>query len=101
MQAHGNVARFTGGIDPVTDLHAGKGHAQRLLGIVDRPTLVLQAAESADIVADLAEDDEAPIALRRALSGAAKLNSTRQNVLNRSIKPPTVIEDFTVREVRS
>ncbi|GIE34122.1 histidine kinase [Actinoplanes italicus] len=66
-----------------------------LLGIVDRPTLVLQAAESADIVADLAQDDEAPIALRRALSGAAKLNSTRQNVLNRSIKPPTVIEDFT------
>jgi signal transduction histidine kinase len=66
-----------------------------LLGIVDRPELVLQAAESADIVAHLADDDDAPIALRRAISGAAKLNSTRQNVLNRSIKPPTVIEDFT------
>ncbi|MEU4618382.1 nitrate- and nitrite sensing domain-containing protein [Actinoplanes sp. NPDC023801] len=66
-----------------------------LLGIVERPTLVLQAAEATDSVAELAEDEDAPIALRRAVSGAAKLNSTRQNVLNRSITPPTVIDDFT------
>jgi signal transduction histidine kinase len=55
----------------------------------------VQAAEAADSVAELADDEDAPIALRRAISGAAKLNSTRQNVLNRSVKPPTVIEDFT------
>ncbi|MDI6103128.1 HAMP domain-containing protein [Actinoplanes sp. NEAU-A12] len=66
-----------------------------LLGLVDRPTLVVQSAEAADMVADLADDEDAPLALRRAVSGAARLNSTRQNVLNRAIKPPTVIEDFT------
>jgi signal transduction histidine kinase len=66
-----------------------------LLGLVDRPTLVVQSAEAADTVAGLAEDENAPLALRRAVSGAARLNSTRQNVLNRAIKPPTVIEDFT------
>ncbi|WP_433792557.1 nitrate- and nitrite sensing domain-containing protein [Actinoplanes sp. CA-252034] len=66
-----------------------------LLGLVDRPTLVLQSAEAADSVAHLADDEDAPTPLRRAIAGAAKLNSTRQNVLNRSIKPPTVIEDFT------
>ncbi|MEU8658009.1 HAMP domain-containing sensor histidine kinase [Actinoplanes philippinensis] len=66
-----------------------------LLGLVDRPALVLQSAEAADSVAHLAEDEEAPLALRRAIAGAAKLNSTRQNVLNRSITPPTVIADFT------
>ncbi|MFC4067038.1 sensor histidine kinase [Actinoplanes subglobosus] len=66
-----------------------------LLGLVERPALVVQSAEAADSVAHLAEDEDAPIALRRAIAGAAKLNSTRQNVLNRSIKPPTVITDFT------
>jgi signal transduction histidine kinase len=66
-----------------------------LLGLVERPALVLQSAEAADSVAGLADDEDAPLALRRAIAGAAKLNSTRQNVLNRSIQPPTVISDFT------
>jgi signal transduction histidine kinase len=66
-----------------------------LLGLVDRPALVIQSAEAADSVAHLADDEDAPLALRRAIAGAAKLNSTRQNVLNRSIRPPTVISDFT------
>ena len=66
-----------------------------LLGLVDRPTLVVQSAEAADMVAHLAEEEGAPLALRRAISGAARLNSTRQNVLNRAVQPPVVIEDFT------
>ena len=35
MQAHRDVARFTGGVDPVADLDPRKGHAQRLRRVVD------------------------------------------------------------------
>ncbi|GAA4933837.1 ATP-binding protein [Actinoplanes utahensis] len=65
------------------------------LGLVDRPTLVVQSAEAADMVAGLAEDEDNPVELRRAIAGAARLNSTRQNVLNGAIDVVTIIEDFT------
>ncbi|MEV0899755.1 ATP-binding protein [Actinoplanes sp. NPDC049802] len=66
-----------------------------LLGLVDQTALVLQSAEAADMVAELAEDEDAPIELRRAVTGAARLNSTRQNVLNRTIGATDVVDDFT------
>ncbi len=66
-----------------------------LLNLVDQPTLVVQSAEAADTVADLADDKNAPVELRRAITAAGRLNSTRQNVLNRTIEPQDVIEDFT------
>ena len=65
------------------------------LGLVDRPELVLQSAEAADMVAELAEDEDAPVALRRAVAGAARLNSTRQNVLNGAVDVVDIIDDFT------
>ncbi|HWS35704.1 MAG TPA: nitrate- and nitrite sensing domain-containing protein [Actinoplanes sp.] len=66
-----------------------------LLNLVDRPTLVVQSAEAADVVAHLAEDKTIPAELRRAITGASRLNSTRQNVLNKAVEPQDVIEDFT------
>ncbi|SDT75126.1 sensor histidine kinase [Actinoplanes derwentensis] len=66
-----------------------------LLGLVERPALVAQSAEAADVVAHLAEDKSAPVDLRRAIAGAARLESTRQNVLNNAVEAQDVIEDFT------
>ncbi|GAA1584139.1 sensor histidine kinase [Actinoplanes couchii] len=66
-----------------------------LLGLVERPDLVLQSAQAANTVAALSSDSGAPADLRRAITGAARLDSTRQNVLNEAIEPQDVIEDFT------
>ncbi|MBW6438320.1 HAMP domain-containing protein [Actinoplanes hulinensis] len=65
-----------------------------LLGLIDRTTLVVQSAEAADAVAGLADDD-APVALRRAVAAATRLSSTRQNVLNQAIDVSQVVADFT------
>ncbi|GAA0439538.1 histidine kinase [Actinoplanes capillaceus] len=65
-----------------------------LLGLVDRTTLVVQSAEAADAVDGLADDD-APVALRRAVAAATRLSSTRQNVLNQAIDVSQVVTDFT------
>ncbi|MEV6306070.1 nitrate- and nitrite sensing domain-containing protein [Actinoplanes sp. NPDC051861] len=67
-----------------------------LLGLVKRPTLVVQSAEAAEAVAELSDLDlDLPEDLRRAISRANTLASTRQNVLNGAIQPPAVVEDFT------
>ncbi|MEV6341838.1 ATP-binding protein [Actinoplanes sp. NPDC051851] len=66
------------------------------LGLVDKPTLVVQSAEAADKVAGLLNSEiELPSALRRAVILAGKLNSTRANVLSYSITAPDVVDDFT------
>jgi hypothetical protein len=50
VQAHRDVARLAGRVDPVADLDAGKGHAQGLRGVVDRDAhLVGQPAVELDL----------------------------------------------------
>ncbi|WIM96307.1 HAMP domain-containing protein [Actinoplanes oblitus] len=68
-----------------------------LLGLVQEPDLVVQSAEAADKVAELLNDDdlELPPALRRSIVLATKLNSTRQNALNKLVQPTDVVQDFT------
>ncbi|MBG0560887.1 sensor histidine kinase [Actinoplanes aureus] len=67
-----------------------------LLGLVERPDLVVQSAEAADAVANLADpDNDVPDELRRAIARSATLNSTRQNVLNGTIQPVQVVTEFT------
>ncbi|GAA2693771.1 HAMP domain-containing sensor histidine kinase [Actinoplanes palleronii] len=66
------------------------------LGLVDEATLVVQSAEAAESVAELLEDDiTLPSTLRRSVILATKLNSTRQNVLNRLTDPVEIVTDFT------
>ncbi|GIF11294.1 ATP-binding protein [Actinoplanes teichomyceticus] len=68
------------------------------LGLVDQPTLVVQAAESSEKVAELLDTEEGgdlPPGLRRAVILATKLNSTRQNVLNKLIQPQDIVTDYT------
>ncbi|BCJ43366.1 histidine kinase [Actinoplanes ianthinogenes] len=68
-----------------------------LLGLVERPDLVVQSAEASDKVAELLNDEELtlPAALRRSIVLATKLNATRQNVLNGLTQPIEVVQDFT------
>ncbi|GIF09595.1 ATP-binding protein [Actinoplanes siamensis] len=66
------------------------------LKLVDQPTLVVQSAEAAEKVSDLLTDDIAlPAGLRRSVTLATKLNSTRQNVLNGEVGPVDIVSDFT------
>jgi signal transduction histidine kinase len=66
------------------------------LGLVDEPTLVVQSANSVDAVARV-DDGGQPLSkeLKRALRNTAKLDNTRQNVLNRAITPDVVVTEFT------
>ncbi|WP_328463184.1 nitrate- and nitrite sensing domain-containing protein [Actinoplanes sp. NBC_00393] len=66
-----------------------------LLSLVDRPRLVVQSAEAANAVAELADLENLPDELSRAISRAATLNNTRQNVLNKAIDPVTLVTEFT------
>ncbi|MBB2945624.1 signal transduction histidine kinase [Actinoplanes lutulentus] len=66
-----------------------------LLGQVDRPTYVVQSSEAIESLASLSSLDDMPQALRRTVSGAAKLNVTRQNVLNNAVANiAAVVEDY-------
>jgi signal transduction histidine kinase len=66
-----------------------------LLGMVDRPTYVVQSGEAIEALSSLARVEDMPQALRRTVSGAAKLNVTRQNVLNGAVKDiGAVVEDY-------
>jgi signal transduction histidine kinase len=66
-----------------------------LLGMIDRPTYVVQSGEAIEALSSLARVEEMPQALRRTVSGAAKLNVTRQNVLNGAISNiGDVVEDY-------
>ncbi|WP_229067651.1 nitrate- and nitrite sensing domain-containing protein [Actinoplanes sp. DH11] len=66
-----------------------------LLGVVDRPTYVVQSGEAIESLAQLADIEDMPQQLRRTISGAAKLNVTRQNILNKAVTDPNaVVEDY-------
>ncbi|MEU4691818.1 nitrate- and nitrite sensing domain-containing protein [Actinoplanes sp. NPDC023714] len=66
-----------------------------LLGQVERPTFVLQSSEAIETLAQLADVEDMPQALRRTIAGAAKLNVTRQNVLNNAVtNVNAVVEDY-------
>jgi signal transduction histidine kinase len=76
--------------------------AERLLSIgyyfklVQQPELVVQTAKAQDSIDRLNHlDQPLPTALRRAVANAAKLNNTRQNVINRAVTPDVIINEFT------
>ena len=63
-----------------------------LFGLVDQPAFVVQSAEADDALARVDDDVTVPRELARALRNAGKLENTRQNVLNKAIRPDTVGE---------
>ncbi|MEU4562554.1 ATP-binding protein [Actinoplanes sp. NPDC023936] len=66
-----------------------------LLGVVDRPTFVVQSSEAVESLAKLADNEDLSQDLRRTIAGAAKLNVTRQNVLNNAVTSvAAVVEDY-------
>ncbi|MFF0375455.1 HAMP domain-containing sensor histidine kinase [Actinoplanes missouriensis] len=66
-----------------------------LLGVVDRPTFVVQSSEAVESLAKLADAENLPQDLRRTIASAAKLNVTRQNVLNNAVTSvAAVVEDY-------
>ncbi|GGL05506.1 sensor histidine kinase [Mangrovihabitans endophyticus] len=67
-----------------------------LFGLIQQPELVVQSAKAQDAISNLTVGDQ-PLSegLRRAIADAAKLNNTRQSVLNRSIRPDLIVSDFT------
>ncbi|BBH65194.1 histidine kinase [Actinoplanes sp. OR16] len=66
-----------------------------LLGMVERPTFVLQSSEAIESLAQLSDVEDMPQELRRTIAGAAKLNVTRQNVLNNAVTNiSAVVEDY-------
>jgi len=75
---------------------------ERLLSIgyyfrlVQQPELVVQSAKAQDAISRLNHlDQPLPDALRRAVANTAKLNNTRQTVLNRAVTPDVITNDFT------
>jgi signal transduction histidine kinase len=68
-----------------------------LFGLVSQPELVVQSAKATDAVARVANSDDLPVpaALQRSLKSTERLNNTRQNVLNRAIRPDILINEFT------
>ena len=67
-----------------------------LFNLVDQSDLRVQSAEAADAVARVDDgEEEMPRALVRALRNAAKLENTRQNVINRAIRPDVLVSEFT------
>ena len=67
-----------------------------LFGLVDRAELVVQSAEATDRILGLKRLDQ-PLtpALTNAVDDVKKLESTRANVLNRSIRPDLIVSEFT------
>ncbi|MCU7722311.1 nitrate- and nitrite sensing domain-containing protein [Actinoplanes sp. KI2] len=75
---------------------------ERLLSIgflfrqVQEPELVVQSAKATDAVARIDDGGQALNKdLRRAIRNVGRLDNTRQNVLNRAIRPDTLITEFT------
>ncbi|HET6483840.1 MAG TPA: nitrate- and nitrite sensing domain-containing protein [Actinoplanes sp.] len=67
-----------------------------LFQLVDESDLVVQSAATRDAVARVNDDSDAiSKELAKALRNAAKLDNTRQNVLNRAILPTDLVNDFT------
>jgi signal transduction histidine kinase len=103
-----NAARNAQDISDTVRLAARVGSAvqelqeERLLSIgyffklVEQPELVVQSAKAQAAINQLNHlDQPLPAALRRAVANAAKLNNTRQNVINRAITPDVITNDFT------
>jgi HAMP domain-containing protein len=65
------------------------------LGLVQESALTLQTAKAIDAVNRIDDGSGLSDAMRRALRGAAKLDNTRQNVLNRAINPDAIVTEFT------
>ncbi|WP_246607790.1 sensor histidine kinase [Paractinoplanes toevensis] len=68
-----------------------------LFGLIQEPELAVQQSKATDAVARIADGGDQPISkeLRRALRGMSKLDNTRLNVINRAIRPDTLIDEFT------
>jgi signal transduction histidine kinase len=67
-----------------------------LFGLIQEPELVVQSARTADAIA--AVDDtgqQLTKQLRRALTNTSRLDNTRQNVINRAIRPDVIVTEFT------
>jgi signal transduction histidine kinase len=65
-------------------------------GLIQQPELVVQSAKATDAVARI-DDGGQPLSkeLRRAIRGASRLDNTRQNVINRAIRPDVLVTEFT------
>jgi len=67
-----------------------------LFGLVQQPELVVQSAKANDRVLALKRlDQRLPAKLTQAVDAVRKLDSTRVNVLNRSIRPDLIVSEFT------
>nr|WP_296071206.1 sensor histidine kinase [uncultured Actinoplanes sp.] len=64
-------------------------------GLVQAPELAVQTARATDAVARVDDGSDLSRTMRRALRNAAKLDNTRQNVLNRAINPDVIVTEFT------
>ncbi|GLY05151.1 nitrate- and nitrite sensing domain-containing protein [Actinoplanes sp. NBRC 101535] len=65
------------------------------LGLVEQPVLVVQSAETADAIAILDRTEGLSLEMRRAVNIATRLDSTRQNVLNGTVTPVQIVDQFT------
>jgi signal transduction histidine kinase len=67
-----------------------------LFGLVQQPELVVQSAKANDRILGLKRlDQRLPARLTQAVDAVQKLESTRANVLNRSIRPDLIVSEFT------
>lgn len=64
--------------------------------IVQQPELVVQSAKATEAINGLNHlDQKLPPALSKAIAAASKLDSTRQNILDRRATPDVIINQFT------
>ncbi|MFF5295362.1 sensor histidine kinase [Paractinoplanes globisporus] len=67
-----------------------------LFGLIQEPELVVQSAKATDAVARIDDGGQALNKdLKRAIRNASRLDNTRQNVINRAIRPDVLITEFT------
>jgi hypothetical protein len=67
-----------------------------LFGLISQPELVVQSAEATDRILSLKTlDQRLTPELTAAVDGVRRLESTRANILNRSIRPDLISADFT------
>ncbi|MFI7543136.1 nitrate- and nitrite sensing domain-containing protein [Actinoplanes sp. NPDC049599] len=67
-----------------------------LFGLVQQPELVVQSAKASDRILGLKRlDQRLPAQLTQAVNDVKKLETTRANVLNRTIRPDLIVSEFT------
>ncbi len=67
-----------------------------LFGLIEQPELVLQSAQTTDAIIAIDQGSEAiSPKLRQAITDTAKLNSTRQKIADRTLRPDLVVSEFT------